>query len=487
METTPATRRPSTRLVRRLIVAVLAVVAVGAASLPLWGGSASAAGYNSGVKYVDFRDGATACFDGQALPCVIGAGQGVSNTIYVSQGEVAGELRYDDVVGTAQDPSEVWLAATLGAECRGSFRLHSVRIAPGHSDVEGWTLESEAGPWDERLDAHDFAAGSKTLSQRYVPISIPIEDLLGDHTLDLDVDQLLEQGEDRVSDAVDAGVDPEVARRTSFEQTFEIPAHAEVVCNRKGLFGRTVERQMHESATLPLRIVWLGLGAEAGEEWSGDWRDAQLPAPDPVPAPPAPPASSQAVDVPLTSDTWVTQAHLSVLPDPTDECRLHLSGTLVANGETEVSYRFVDHLGQRSDTYQTEIDQTFTTFVDHHVDLEPVVVDGGEFDPGLVAPQEQSIGGLTANPTDRVQGYYRLEVLSPNPLLSAVADYNVEPCIVEAPALPEGAPTTPPPTPTPDPTPLPTPVDGLAGVTTTTTPPNPTPPTPARPGGFLTR
>ena len=65
METALTTRRPSTRLVRRLIVAVLAVVAVGAASLPLWGGSASAAGYNSGVKYVDFRDGATACFDGQ--------------------------------------------------------------------------------------------------------------------------------------------------------------------------------------------------------------------------------------------------------------------------------------------------------------------------------------------------------------------------------------------------------------------------------------
>jgi hypothetical protein len=484
METTPTTRRPSARLVRRLIAAVVAVVAVGAASLPLWAGSASAAGHNIGVKYVDFRDGATACFDGQALPCVTGAGRGMSNTIYVSQTEVDGELRYTDVAGTAQDPSEVWLAATLGAECRGSFKMHSVRIAEDHSNYEGRQFPEEVSSWDEDLEARDIAAGAKTMSQRYVPISIPIDQLLDDDAVDLDTDQLLEQGEARVQDAVAGGIDPEVARRTSFEQTFEVPAHAEVECRRKSLFGIFDEREMHESATLPLRIVWLGLGAEAGEEWSGDWRDAQLPAPDPVPAPPA---SSQAVDVPLTSDTWVTQAHLSVLPDPADECRLHLSGTLVANGETEVSYRFVDHLGQHSDTYQAQIDQTSTTFVDHHVDLEPVVVDGGEFDPGLVAPHEQSIGGLTANPTDRVQGYYRLEVLSPNPLLSVVADYNVEPCIVEAPALPEAAPTSPTPTPTPNPTPLPTPVDGLAGVTTTTTPPNPTPPTPARPGGFLTR
>ncbi len=472
----PMTRSPMTphRTRRRLVAAL--VVATAAVAATVVTGATASAGHNSGVRYVHFGDGAQACLPGQALPCTAGAGAGVSNTLYVTQSLVDGGYRYTDVIGTALDPSMAWLAVTLGARCRADYRIDRAHVELGHSTWEGWNDPDEAGQWSHGFEARQIAVGAKTMSDRHLPVDVDVDTLLedlvwGQHS----VQQMVDWGEEMVDTWTDLGVDREEARRRSYLETYEIPMHAEVQCRRNSLFGLFEVREMHDSATVPVRVVWLGVGAEPGEEWTGGWRDAQLPEPDPVPEPPTPP---EPAGVPLTSDTWVTQAHLSVIPDPDDMCRLHLSGTIVSNGETEVTYRFVDQLGSHSQTYATTLDGTFTGFVDHHVDLEPVPTGDG-FDPGLATADDGAVGGLTAAPTDRVQGAYRLQVLTPNPLQSAVADYNVPPCVAGAGEAPESTPTT-------TTTVPPGPVVGLSAATTTTTSTT-LPPSSGRPGGLTAR
>ena len=101
----PPDRARRTRRVRRVRrgAAVLAAVATAAAGVVLTAPPASA-GYNVGVKYVDFGDDAHACFDGSPQPCGDADGSGVSNTLYVTQSLVDGEYHYTDVVGMAHDP-----------------------------------------------------------------------------------------------------------------------------------------------------------------------------------------------------------------------------------------------------------------------------------------------------------------------------------------------------------------------------------------------
>lgn len=465
-----------TRRTRRVRLGAAALAVALVASIV--GAATASAGYNSGVKYVHFGNGAQACFAGQALPCTAGAGSGVSNTLYVSQSDVDGEHRYTSVTGTADDPTRAWLAVTLAAGCRSLFRIEAAHLELGHSSWEGWNDPDEAGSWSHRFAGRDVAAGSKTMSERHLAVNVPVEEVVGEILGD-DVGDLLDRGEQFVADDVAAGVDPEIARRTSHAETLEIPMHAEVTCRRDSLFGLFDLREMHDPATVPVRIVWLGIGAEPGEEWTGDWRDAELPTPDPVPTPPVP---RPEVDD-LTSDPWVVQAHLSVLSDPADPCRLLLSGVLVTNGQTGVTYRFVDGFGNRSRTWTVDVDQTFTAFLDHHVDLDTVPADPA-FEPGLVAPEADGIGGLTAAPTDRVQGVYRLEVLSPNPLLSDPAGYNVLTCVAEPAPQPEATSTT---TSTTTTTVPPGPGAGAPGglVVPTTTVPDP--PAPSRVGGLASR
>ena len=70
-----------------------------------------------------------------------------------------------------------------------------------------------------------------------------------------------------------------------------------------------------------------------GEEDDDAWRDALLP--DPEPAPPEP------IDPNLSVGFQVTQAHLSVVPDPADACLVHLSGVVTTTEPGTVTYRFV--------------------------------------------------------------------------------------------------------------------------------------------------
>lgn len=179
-----------------------------------------------------------------------------------------------------------------------------------------------------------LVVGSKTMPTRNLAMNLDVDEVLEDLLPGNLTAALMQQwGEEVVDLDVGLGTDPELARMKSYSETWEVPMHAEIVCKRGGVFD--LEREMDDSATIPVGVVWLGVGQEPGD----GWRDAVLPEPEREPTPPEP------ADVPLKAQTWVTQAHLSVIPDPADPCRLNLSGVVVANGETDVEYRFVDELG----------------------------------------------------------------------------------------------------------------------------------------------
>ena len=102
-----------------------------------------------------------------------------------------------------------------------------------------------------------------------------------------------------------------------------------------------------------------------------------------------------------------------------NDCKLNLSGTFKTNGETVVFYHIVDDRGEMSPLYKVAVDQTYTAFVYHPVDLS-------EREPE--APQPGINRGFSAIPTDRLQGFYEIRVVSPYKTVSNVASFNLEPC-----------------------------------------------------------
>jgi hypothetical protein len=205
---------------------------------------------------------------------------------------------------------------------------------------------------------------------------------------------------------VAAGVDEAVARSRTRSMTVFVDFHAVVLCRGTGWLH--LRREMHNSARVPIRIVWQPAPAE-------------IVSPGPHRTPPRPDSNSR-----FTGATWVTQSQLYAMPDPDDPCRLALSAVLVATGPTPVTYRFVDQFGTPSQTFATAIDATRTAYPLHFFEFEPTVADG---DLGFsIGGDGGEIDQYAAAPTDSVQGYFQLEVLSPNHLLSAVADYDIPPC-----------------------------------------------------------
>lgn len=416
---------------------------------------ALAANATRGVKYVEFNARPDVCFEDNAVPCLPDAGTGRSNTLYVRQHEVDGQLRYDEVFGTGPD-GNVWFQTTLSGECASGHRLSSLRIKSGH---EG----DHAGQTDE-VDSATFSVGQpvdhdhQTVPNRNVAVHVPADLVENELLMGGPVD-LAAWGETRIAERVADGVSEHNARVEPYTTASWAGMNATLVCRR-----RSNDRYPYatDSTWHPVEIVWLGVGMEPGDETDDGWRDGLLPD---DPAPPAP------IDPNLSIGFQVTQVHLSAIPDPADACLLHLSGVVTTTEPGVVSYRFVNELGQRSQTFDVHIDQTRTAMFAHQVQLDPVVLDpAGSDEPpdAFTAEDDGKIGGLVHEDGDNVQGYYQLEVVAPHEKLSGIASYNVDGCVAPG---PEGAEPT-------NPSPSPGPGD-------LTTPPPTVPPVPIPPPGDL--
>lgn len=124
----------------------------------------------------------------------------------------------------------------------------------------------------------------------------------------------------------------------------------------------------------------------------------------------------------------VNQAALAITPKQYNaKCpaKLHLNPTIEATGKGTVKYRFIDQLGNHSQTFQIKFDKSDVKFLDHVIEI-----DGKGKPKGLgfaaAQPQGGNLGLLAPNDPNLTQGYFQVEVLAPHKKLSNIADYSVK-------------------------------------------------------------
>ena len=143
--------------------------------------------------------------------------------------------------------------------------------------------------------------------------------------------------------------------------------------------------------------------------------------PDPTPVPTG---GGNDVAVPFQ----VSQAALAITPKPyTGKCpaNIHLLPTLEATGKGVVKYRFVDAFGNHSQTFQVAFEKHDIKFLDHVIEIDDK---GKPKSLGFAAaqPQDGELGLAAPTVPGLVQGYFKLEVMSPQHKLSNIADYSVK-------------------------------------------------------------
>ena len=90
-----------------------------------------------------------------------------------------------------------------------------------------------------------------------------------------------------------------------------------------------------------------------------------------------------------------------------------------------MKYRFRDHLGATSPVYEVHFDQADIKFLDHIVEIGHEKKSG---ELGLAAAQSQpgEMGLKAPGDPNLVQGYYQMEILSPQKKVSNIADYSLK-------------------------------------------------------------
>jgi hypothetical protein len=417
----------------RKILTILTLIAALAAGLASATPAEAASFYNVGVKKVTFHEALDACIENLFLPCTLNAGTGSSNVLQISQQQThTGDMVFADYKTTSiYGDSHLWLAANVGAECRGLHRLREITIRPEWKYGHGRTSILH-----EINDTHTSVSipnNTRTMPTKLVAVNLPMHRLFGGDQLsslvpDFDsLQEVYDHGEAVIAERVASGMTEVEARSQGFAVETWVAMHARAKCDLNNS-GNAYYKDMPRY--LPLRIEFVGAPLQPGKD--------------------------HAIGDVLTTPDKVTEAHLVVLTDPTDACVLHLSGTLIANGNLSATYRFVNQFGQRSNSYTVDLAKDQPHFFSHEVAIP--YAETGPSGPSLVTDTGPgTIGGLADHPSDKATGTYRIEVTSPNLLLSNVAGFSVDPCPVPPAAdVPEaGQPPTADPLPLPPPPPPP--------------------------------
>lgn len=396
----------------------------------MWLGVPGAAEAVQGVKYIHFDPSQSLCHPVQGPPCDPDAGVGVSNKLYVHQSEIDGQWVFDFLSVPGMPSGYMWVAPSYGAKCKTGYSVEDAYVRFGYSEGEGNggdAIEVHPVSWSWDID---FGSNQKKIDDHTVDIQVPIDHAFGE----LEganssvfgfgsIEDVLDYGENRIATRVAEGMTEEDARTESFSFNTHIAMHGIVRC-KGNTFGR--EGWMARAEWLPLEIVFVGLGQTAELNQQKE--------------PPTAPTDS------LTDVVAITQAFLSVQQDANDSCRLRLSGVFTANKPTDVTYRFVDELGWKSQSFVAHIDQTQTVMIDHYYDLPERLPPDGEIDD-LTQGDRGGIGGYQTPDADRETGTFQIQVLEPHGYWSNIDGYNVAPC-VPSPVFDGGGfqnPTLPPP------------------------------------------
>lgn len=360
-----------------------------------------------GVKYIHFDPAGSICDPNGGLPCSPTAGIGESNKLYIHQNEIDGQLVFSSMSVPGMPDDHMWMAVSYGAECKTGYKLHVGSVRLDYYEGEGKSGTIEVTSWGTPL----VLPNAKKMWDTIIDVQVPIEHAFGrdfgpSHVFGFeDEAAVFDYAEGVIADRVAGGMSEEDARAEPFSFNTFLAMNGTVIC-KGNTFGR--EFYMARASWVPVELVFVGVGEIAGLELG-------------EPEPPEPGSDE------LTAGVAVTQAFLSVQPDPFNECRLRLSGVFTTNQPTEISYRFVNELGAPSQSFTTIVDQTQTAMLDHYYDL-PLRERPNNGIGGLTTGGRGGLGGLTTGKTDREQGTFQIQVLEPHGYWSNIDGYNVEPC-----------------------------------------------------------
>ncbi|HSL59861.1 MAG TPA: hypothetical protein VK866_18575, partial [Acidimicrobiales bacterium] len=336
-----------------------------------------------------------ACAPG-VFACTPNAGNGPANVLRITQHELlGGDTGFAGYETTSAFHDELWMAATIGAECRAGYRLEAAGIRPG------WELYAQNANNPQQVYSWQMGVSvpdAKVMPEKLIAVNIPMSqlfeaDLGSSMVLDFDsIADVYAHGESVIAQRVAMGTPEAVARSQGFVVETHVATHAAVTC--RGLVQEDRRFVKTMPYYLPLTIEFL-------------------------PRPLTPGVDQAAGGGELATAAEVTHVGLTVLADPVDACVLHLSGTVVANGATDVTYRMVDPYGRRSGSFQVSVLENVPAFVHHEIPIP------------TSAPSSSNTGidvEAGGPDTGKISGTFRLEVTSPNTILSNHAGFSVDPC-----------------------------------------------------------
>ena len=330
-------------------------------------------------------------------------------TIEVFQTEDAnGNLRYTTLKGGNSIDPTINIGVEIGAKCRFGYELSRTLLTNNDlgNEIQGDHTYFGAGfngfvtpgepnytPVVSEPVIHQdipFTVNNQTFGNRIAFLHLPVASF----------QPLIDYGNQWVDEhyAYDT-------RYSDWTTYLYQPVGFAVRCKRR--VGYTGLKKWWGRATFrkPIRVVYRGASAEFDlnnlAPGQGSYFDPSLP-------------NGQLSDI-----VNVDANLLIVTDDQANDCTLNLSATFATNGETVIFYHLVDDRGEMSPLYKVAVDQTHTAFVNHVVDLS-------EREPEGPIPSVDK--GFSAIPTDRLQGFYQIEVVSPYKTKSNIESFNIEPC-----------------------------------------------------------
>ena len=331
---------------------------------------------------------------------------GQSNIINVMQTiDEDGNLRYSHIYESDVKGEPIWFGVKYRAKCTSNYRLHSARLRVGYFYSTG------ESPFEIRWEySKDIPVNTDhmTMPWRDDDFDVPFSEFQ-DVIEPSFAQDLIWWGNFMTDSAVAEGEDEALYRAQDRNIVVDVPMAFEVYCRK--YFGGDKIVADGDSYTMPLTVRYVG----ATSDPSGS-----NPNPEPPPT----------IDPEYTAEVQITQAQLFAIPmDSHEACGVNLSGVFTTTGQTMIEYRLVNQLGIKSQTFQVPVDQTFTSFFNHPIDLsDPAFVDDGELDLVIEDDRDGEIDDFIDEETDRLKGYYQVEVLSPHHKLSNIASYNMPAC-----------------------------------------------------------
>jgi hypothetical protein len=341
------------------------------------------------VEYVSIGD------DGSTIP-----------TIEVFQAvDQNGDLRYSTLKGSNfLNPGMTNVRVKVAGRCKRGYLLSGAELETENCVVGGRADTSADRDRDCRdpllIDPHavqqvPFTQGNRTLGTRNVDFYVPLANFQA----------VIDYGNEDVAARAGSLFEESRIRAQDWTAYLTAPTSFWLRCKRAVGYTGLDKWWGVDTYIKPVRVVYRGASADFDivnrAPGQGKYFDPTLP-------------NGQ------LADTVNVDANLLIVPNEKEsDCKINLSGTFTTNGETVIFYYLVDDTGGMSPLYKVAVDQTYTAFVSHPIDLS---------EPELEGPVPGIDQGFSSLPTERLQGFYQIEVVSPHKTTSNIAEYNIEPC-----------------------------------------------------------